>query len=1197
MHEVKAQSVETTNTQSENAFDGYWVNIDIMNTIERFGSYPRAALYYQSIDEITFSSIRIDGNKVYAFQPGGEDYNDGELKGDIFDMFVSGRNYSGRDVFRIEKKSADMISVTWRNKTNTFKRIDISEQEADNFLGEYYLHNYSYWGKSYLLFDSQNETEKEVRIDRDKIEGLEKYNYSVSLFDDMELLKLTEKKTGKERYFFIQHSDEFIQLRESDINKPYSPGEYIVTNMYLLIKQKPNGNFYDVDRDVIPEEVYVAIFLNRFKQKQFPVEEKTHIHDFGKTGEVLQPGTIANMINETGNLDPDEYSYNFALYSIPYSNEVASIVATILLDDKVMDTYLISCSKTNLEVFDVLRIGHDEIYENGATVLESFIEEDKITVYFYERYADEIYLYMEHIYTMDNYGYFSEAEIIRYDDYDHGDYDDYSSEDYDDYDGYYNEKTYTINFDCNCKSANRISCELLKLLCSGEEYELSQVINYVEAGADINEFSYSDESIFSPEGYKEGTALTFAAYYGNLETVTYLISMGADVNVESVDETPLIVATARGHKDIVKLLIKNGADINYLTETSQTPATIAYKYGFKELAVYLTGLTDFSDFSEGGFLSLVVQRNDYDFADLLLNKGINVNGRQNFHVPIIEAIEYGNWNMVDFLIKKGAEVNIVSHEESPMSLLMRYNNWERIEQFLSLGADINTFDRDGNSLLIRALEFNKNSFAKSLIEKGLDINIKNYNGKDALYYAIENDNFEMVKYLVDKGANYIQYAEGFTYWGAPVESDFDNREQFEIAIYIVEQAEIIPVQNYWSNDCSELHKSARSLEPEKVKLALKKIPADIRDSNGNTPLHTMCYAAHSYGGGGGPGEFAADILFDFKLITAENDIKKIINELIKAGADINSKNNDGKTPLHAAVECGMKPEIVSKFIHKGAEVNATDKYGKTPLFSAVLYSSTITELLISNGADINKETRLQNNAPLHYASESSYTCTKILLKHGAKVSTVNKQKQTPYDIAIKNNNSSIAVILKWNPYNKKQKYDDPNILIDNVAPLNSIIKEEDTGMMRLLIGLGADVNFSNSRNSPPLVTAIQYANDLNNIKYLVAKGANLYYLDNDSINLLYYAVIQFEKDIDLIKYLVENNVGSLDLALTEMLSAGRNHKSGQIFPITKYLIEKGADKNVKNSDGKSILEICVEKGKYNSDFKKVAYYLKFIGAQ
>jgi len=67
--------------------------------------------------------------------------------------------------------------------------------------------------------------------------------------------------------------------------------------------------------------------------------------------------------------------------------------------------------------------------------------------------------------------------------------------------------------------------------------------------------------------------------------------------------------------------------------------------------------------------------------------------------------------------------------------------------------------------------------------------------------------------------------------------------------------------------------------------------------------------------------------------------------------------------------------------------------------------------------------------------------------------------------------------------------------------------------------------------------------------------------------------------------------------LTEMLSAGRNHKSGQIFPITKYLIEKGADKNVKNSDGKSILEICVEKGKYNSDFKKVAYYLKFIGAQ
>ena len=59
------------------------------------------------------------------------------------------------------------------------------------------------------------------------------------------------------------------------------------------------------------------------------------------------------------------------------------------------------------------------------------------------------------------------------------------------------------------------------------------------------------------------TALTMAARYGRIETVRFLLSLGAQPNAESIMQkwkTPLIAARLRGHEDIVSLLIKAGAE-------------------------------------------------------------------------------------------------------------------------------------------------------------------------------------------------------------------------------------------------------------------------------------------------------------------------------------------------------------------------------------------------------------------------------------------------------------------------------------------------------------------------------------------------------------------------------------------------------------------------------------------------------------
>tara|TARA_B110000438_G_scaffold224668_1_gene218515 strand:+ start:200 stop:568 length:369 start_codon:yes stop_codon:yes gene_type:complete len=54
-----------------------------------------------------------------------------------------------------------------------------------------------------------------------------------------------------------------------------------------------------------------------------------------------------------------------------------------------------------------------------------------------------------------------------------------------------------------------------------------------------------------------------AAYEGNIEAVKQHIADGADVNAENQHGlTPLYAATAGGHKEIVDLLIANGANVN-----------------------------------------------------------------------------------------------------------------------------------------------------------------------------------------------------------------------------------------------------------------------------------------------------------------------------------------------------------------------------------------------------------------------------------------------------------------------------------------------------------------------------------------------------------------------------------------------------------------------------------------------------------
>ena len=125
---------------------------------------------------------------------------------------------------------------------------------------------------------------------------------------------------------------------------------------------------------------------------------------------------------------------------------------------------------------------------------------------------------------------------------------------------------------------------------------------------------------------------------------------------------------------------------------------------------------------------------------------------------------------------------------------------------------------------------------------------------------------------------------------------------------------------------------------------------------------------------------------------------KILDIIIKAGADIGIEENSGRTPLHLAVEKDHSGCAVS-LLEAGADIEHRNRQGETPLYVSIrMNKSRCTSLLMDSGANVCVSSPYGWNC-LHEAAYHGRTgLMRRLIKAGADLEGTYSTGQMPLDI-------------------------------------------------------------------------------------------------------------------------------------------------------------------------------------------------------
>ena len=359
---------------------------------------------------------------------------------------------------------------------------------------------------------------------------------------------------------------------------------------------------------------------------------------------------------------------------------------------------------------------------------------------------------------------------------------------------------------------------------------------------------------------KGSTALHWAVRYEHSKTVQLLLEKGAKPNTERTVGlvAPLVVASAYGNNEIVKLLLEHPeCNVNICIRGGEIPIHHAAREGCK------------------------------DVMTTLLNHGAILDAKDDLgDTPLLLAAQNGHSELVYQLITRGADVNHRNHEgNDTWYYAIDIKDNDLLETLLS-ACLVKKIDMTNRQPLCIAASIGRNDKIKFLLENNQNPLVKDGEENTVIHHAAMNDRYEVIEKFNTKLPIDTQNKRGNTPLHVACSKGFDRTVRA-----LLNCNAKIDIKN--NEDQTPLHMAAYSkhITAETVKELVaytKKMGSwehclNAQDKKGNNCLHIA-------------GMFARpDTLWEFREVCFKD------------------KDCDGNTPIHKAVR-PEEPECLSKYM-------------------------------------------------------------------------------------------------------------------------------------------------------------------------------------------------------------------------------------------------------------------------------------------
>eukprot|EP00960_Hanusia_phi_P056489 763293-Hanusia_phi.AAC.6 len=604
-----------------------------------------------------------------------------------------------------------------------------------------------------------------------------------------------------------------------------------------------------------------------------------------------------------------------------------------------------------------------------------------------------------------------------------------------------------------------------------------------------------------------------------------------------------------------------------------------------------------------------------DKVNELLDKKFNPNVRDKDGLtPLHYACGEGHLGIVVILLQRGGDVFAKDKDgDGPLHVAVQERQEEICSYLLRHKPEvIDMPGAHGNTALhlLAAMDSEWESLLVTLLESGADPNVKNDDGETPV---------QLAKEVFDAIFNHPHYLILSRALGLSASQDEARGAPFKPKIAlklwsVIEQNDTEVMLKYLRGGLDidgrldETGLTMLMLAAQEMKRDLLVLLADPGwDLNINIQTQTGQTALHH-------------LIFNGRDLSVE-----YLDILLKLNPDVNVQDSKGYTALHYAVElCGE--QVVTALIDKGgADLQLATHAGDTPLhLSALSCREDVVPLLVKKlemrskhqftfvSSDmamrdaLNKMNQAGDTA-LHLAcrSDSNLRIVRLLLQHGANINSLNKNEETPLDVAQQYRQGDMINLLnEWfkndeastNSDVVKQVTrltfairDDDRELVKNIASsgmldLNSACNEiGDTychiaaaeGRVEILKALFLDGCYLHNQNllgCTPLHAAAMKG-QVGAIKWLLQNGADPRASDSEGYCPMHYAA--GEGHVDAIDCLL--NVGRCDETLKTFQGLTMLHIaiSEKRRDVIVYLLKRNPQfASLSDSDGKLPLDYC-----------------------